>query len=47
MNAKSSILLLILLDLVIPLPFLATVMLWVFFTKPAWFRRFVDELYAS
>lgn len=47
MNPKTLLLVLILADLIVPLPFLAPVLLWVLFAKPPWFRRFVDDLYAS
>lgn len=32
-------------DTIIPLPITAMVLVYVLFQKPAWFRRYVDEIY--
>ena len=51
MNAKTKTILylslLALLDLVIPIPFTALILLYVVFEKPGWFREIVTEIYDS
>jgi hypothetical protein len=39
--------LLALLDMVIPIPFTALMLIYVIFEKPAWFRNIVTEIYNS
>jgi hypothetical protein len=36
-----------LVDMVIPIPILGLVLLHIVFTRPAWFRSLVDEVYQS
>jgi hypothetical protein len=36
-----------LLDMIIPIPFTALLLIYVIFEKPAWFRNLVTEIYDS
>lgn len=48
-NTKLMIYLsiLALLDMIIPIPFTALILIYVIFEKPAWFRNLVTEIYNS
>ncbi|MBN2010001.1 hypothetical protein JW960_11715 [candidate division KSB1 bacterium] len=39
------LLVLAVLDLVIPFPITAVILIYVIFTKPAWFKQYVDDIY--
>ncbi len=51
MKIKTKILMylsiLALLDLIIPVPFTALILIYVIFEKPTWFRNLVNEIYDS
>jgi hypothetical protein len=51
MKTNSKIILylsiLALLDMIIPIPFTALMLIYVIFEKPAWFRKLVTEIYNS
>jgi hypothetical protein len=36
-----------LIDMIIPIPFTALILIYVIFEKPAWFRNLVTEIYSS
>jgi len=48
-NTKILVYLLILLfiDMIIPIPFTALMLIYVIFEKPTWFRNLVTEIYNS
>ncbi|MFT5699913.1 MAG: hypothetical protein ACI8ZB_002781 [Desulforhopalus sp.] len=49
MKTKTKIILylsiLALLDMIIPIPFTALMLIYVIFEKPAWFKKLVTEIY--
>ena len=49
MSLKTQILIYLLLigliDIVIPIPIMALVLIYVLFQKPVWFQQWVDEIY--
>jgi len=51
MKIKTKILLylsiLALVDMIIPIPFTALMLIYVIFEKPAWFRNLVTDIYNS
>jgi len=51
MKTKIKIILylsiLALIDMIIPIPFAALMLIYVIFEKPAWFRNLVTEIYNS
>jgi hypothetical protein len=42
-----SLLILAVLDMVIPIPFAAILLLYVVLDKPPWFRRMVEDVYET
>jgi hypothetical protein len=51
MSTKNQILIYILvvgfLDMIIPIPITALVLIHILYQKPSWFRRWVEEVYRS
>jgi len=51
MKTKTKIMIylsiLALLDMIIPIPFTALILIYVMFEKPAWFRNLVTNVYSS
>lgn len=51
MNLNTKILIylivLALLDMIIPIPFTAILLIYVLSEKPAWFKKLVDDIYQS
>ena len=51
MNTKTKLLtyiaILALLDMIIPIPFTALILIYVILDKPVWFENYVNEIYNS
>lgn len=51
MNTKTKLLIYIsilaLLDMIIPIPFTALILIYVILEKPVWFENYVNEIYNS
>ena len=51
MNTKTKLLIYIsilaLLDMIIPIPFTALILIYVILDKPVWFENYVNEIYNS
>jgi hypothetical protein len=48
-NTKILIYLIVLavLDMIIPIPFTALILIYVLLDKPVWFKKLVDDIYGS
>ena len=49
LNTKTLIYLIVLalLDMIIPIPFTALILIYVILEKPAWFKNLVTDIYSS